>query len=1664
MKKSNETFKELGFWSSHPLALQKSRKVFLIASVVPFLIFVCVLVLVCSDFESCKRALLHPGLPLKIGAVVACLCAGAVFCVCIMNLLSFTFPSSRSNEGKDRRPFRGWIPMLLFAFAWVFPWFMTRFKNSFWNGPYVGLIEFVLNLMCLLPFFWICIFLLIRSRRKGVSNSVKLPIMPLVIGMFSLVISALPFFTDLHGGIAAMFPNSRIAQSLHQSLLRLTLFGLFFPIGTMFLCLLRVGRKHRSDSDACNESDEVNNQQDDAKDVSETLKILEEFVSARGAKNVLWKEKLSLLPLEEEQLPNDCQDLAVLFNGKVPTRSQSDFLKKFRAFYDDYVSKIPTGNAAKDKSPLDVFIEGGDGSGRTESLCAAALLAVLSRGDKTLFIVKDELSAKIVKTRITKTLQNMFLSEATDSYISVKILTHGDFAEWIKHEDHVSIVPDILIAQPEVFERETFSADFTAEEHWRAIDVLLEYSTLLVDDLFACDNSVLAHLVFLLKKIRLLLSANGRFSQLVIAAPSNSADAIFKQSSFPFLHGKVEKIPFVARKDVEVWCGALQVEKDSSIDKECEELAAACAGLGLSVAIYYGENAVNHVKDFHANFPQNVILIKGFEDWECGSYPFVDVLICPMTKDDAITTALRCCVMGDASVLVYVQDKDCASVVRKPIVRMLPGNTSKALCHAHLRTLLPFMFPKLPLDMRLWNMFGVQWNDGLTDEESGKAKDVIDWAYDALSAERYSISPQLALLTNCMSRHEELDYSCFPDVMESIWQTGDGIADRMVHLGMQGDGDNAGLPSHAKWVDAEINPIGMTDLSRGDQLVCVHDGTRYYCDHVRRCPAEKCAMELAGVALPQEETEEDDVIPVRRMEWTLSNIGDVTGWTDEAYRMARFHIPADVKNVVKPLTTPISCRLTSVMNRLGHERGVASDRSGVGIEAKYSFSANISGLVLSPVPEIFSRSIKSLVEGTWGTDKRFGYSPCLTHALTAVFRSRFEGFSFYASLLAFVTARSRDRVGDVLIWIIEPEKTGMVCSGNVVSILGRDGITEEVLREALQIIIDAKDGGIEKLRILSGVAYSGEELDENDVQEACEILERLLRSREERQNDDEENRMRIEEFRKVRRERRRLTEEGTQEKEFDDLLETGLLEFKDEIDVSKFAMSTDDGGYGWEIHRITDSFEDFLWNHPEIIHVRKHWHYTCSKDKESGKISRFIFNNLKFDMTRDQYDCALQKLRTEKKRALQTIADVVDPVEKARRLHDYLIKICDYNDSARGNPSVFARSAYSVLVDHQAVCAGYVMAYRYLLDAAGIQSEEVISDKMNHCWNYVKLNGHWYHVDVTWDDLNRKNGGEDDVIYKYFLLSDKAMRERKHQEWFTRGLPEATDTWYDDYKWIANERKKVAGNGKGNKTQVITHVIKENPLEKYRNHVAFLALKQGCSLYCRGKIVLRVFFLDDNESHWAEEDRESFKTIVSSSASKILADAQRDKVSIEILASYANKKVSCAVRPNENVRTWINEVFGTTEIVDDQNHFRMAIECDESPIVFAFNKDFRSCARTTEDKQNVGRNHPEWSMVSYQKSFGEKEVVHTLVHELLHQFGAIDLYYPEKITAAGEKFLGKSIMNCGLDIDDLTRTLIGWRTDLTDNAINFLEATKDVTKEQVMEARRKEWEKRWHGG
>ena len=107
--------------------------------------------------------------------------------------------------------------------------------------------------------------------------------------------------------------------------------------------------------------------------------------------------------------------------------------------------------------------------------------------------------------------------------------------------------------------------------------------------------------------------------------------------------------------------------------------------------------------------------------------------------------------------------------------------------------------------------------------------------------------------------------------------------------------------------------------------------------------------------------------------------------------------------------------------------------------------------------------------------------------------------------------------------------------------------------------------------------------------------------------------------------------------------------------------------------------------------------------------------------------------------------------EKALWFHDWLINNAYYDETYT------YYSADSILLRGTGVCDGYSKAYQLLLRAAGIATERCTGG--NHAWNYVKLDGEWYHIDPTWDD---PTGGPQTAVsgyegHFYFGLPDEIM-------------------------------------------------------------------------------------------------------------------------------------------------------------------------------------------------------------------------------------------------------------------------------------------------------------------
>ncbi|MBQ2488177.1 MAG: hypothetical protein II517_07495, partial [Ruminococcus sp.] len=82
----------------------------------------------------------------------------------------------------------------------------------------------------------------------------------------------------------------------------------------------------------------------------------------------------------------------------------------------------------------------------------------------------------------------------------------------------------------------------------------------------------------------------------------------------------------------------------------------------------------------------------------------------------------------------------------------------------------------------------------------------------------------------------------------------------------------------------------------------------------------------------------------------------------------------------------------------------------------------------------------------------------------------------------------------------------------------------------------------------------------------------------------------------------------------------------------------------------------------------------------------------------------------------------------------------------------------------------------------GVDSEIVESNAMFHQWNKVKIDGAYYHVDVTWDDPEPDRPGL--VRHTFFLLSDSAaenMTGHRHYD-YESDFP-SLDTRYDNRRY-----------------------------------------------------------------------------------------------------------------------------------------------------------------------------------------------------------------------------------------------------------------------------------------
>lgn len=221
---------------------------------------------------------------------------------------------------------------------------------------------------------------------------------------------------------------------------------------------------------------------------------------------------------------------------------------------------------------------------------------------------------------------------------------------------------------------------------------------------------------------------------------------------------------------------------------------------------------------------------------------------------------------------------------------------------------------------------------------------------------------------------------------------------------------------------------------------------------------------------------------------------------------------------------------------------------------------------------------------------------------------------------------------------------------------------------------------------------------------------------------------------------------------------TALREMRDSVDVGAFHLTGADVG---------NAVNAVQYAYPEFFYVSATYRYDTSQ--LTGKVQTIRFTY--------QYDAATVAAMRETYRAALAAIAAGAPAEGTELdlwlyLHDYFVKHYTYDYSETP-----IRDAYGLFTQKTGVCQAYMLGLIAAAQELGLEALPVTSSEMKHAWNLVKLNGNWYHVDVTWDDSSALPGY---TRYTYFLQSDSGITAdedpaKAHRAWSaTQSAPDTT--------------------------------------------------------------------------------------------------------------------------------------------------------------------------------------------------------------------------------------------------------------------------------------------------
>lgn len=227
--------------------------------------------------------------------------------------------------------------------------------------------------------------------------------------------------------------------------------------------------------------------------------------------------------------------------------------------------------------------------------------------------------------------------------------------------------------------------------------------------------------------------------------------------------------------------------------------------------------------------------------------------------------------------------------------------------------------------------------------------------------------------------------------------------------------------------------------------------------------------------------------------------------------------------------------------------------------------------------------------------------------------------------------------------------------------------------------------------------------------------------------------------------------------DYNDLCQLLAQSCKDniQVDLSRFGLNEDS---------LDTAFVD-VWYAGRLPWNIYSYSYSLTQSGAIASFTPIYYDSAEYDAAR--YQQSVDTLFH------QVILDGMSQWQIALAVHDYLIINSTYDETLERNTN------YDLLVNGTAVCSGYAMAYLDIMTRLGIECRFVESQPMAHAWNLVKIDGNWYHVDLTHDDPTPDSYGF--VSHDHFLKTDREMEEMGYHGWISN--ISCTDETFTDPLW-----------------------------------------------------------------------------------------------------------------------------------------------------------------------------------------------------------------------------------------------------------------------------------------